>query len=145
PLAAGYLWLALLWLLFGSRVPEHPHKPSTTSGAIQRAWNDATPLGRALVLSFLAYLLGVVSVALFSRIATASPVESFNQTAWSSDTDSFVYVESSKRRSWLQRLRRPLLSRPLLADLTSWVERWHLENPMAVPQGAAFRLFVEYL
>src|SRR4051812_9365867 len=59
PLATGYMYLVLLWLLLGSRIP--PKDEAT--GIISRVYEIEGTLGTTAliaVLSFVAYLLGTI-------------------------------------------------------------------------------------
>jgi hypothetical protein len=59
PLAAGYLWLAGLWLLLADIVPPR----STATGVVAHVYSLTHDLGRGVILaavSFTAYLIGAV-------------------------------------------------------------------------------------
>jgi hypothetical protein len=60
PLAAGYLWLAFLWLATGG-LPDVADSPLVRS--VQRLLAGAGPLASVAALALVAYLTGVVSVA----------------------------------------------------------------------------------
>ena len=63
PLAAGYLWLLAAWLLFYDEIPSREE----ATGAVDAFYglnDEATAIGLAIALSFLAYLIGSLSQAL---------------------------------------------------------------------------------
>jgi hypothetical protein len=62
PLAAGYLWLAALWVLFAHDVPARPDAEGPWADAY-RFVDAASVFGLAAAISFAAYLIGTLSVA----------------------------------------------------------------------------------
>ncbi|MEU6729094.1 hypothetical protein ABZ917_35775 [Nonomuraea wenchangensis] len=68
PLAAGYLWLAFAWLVWARHLPE----PGQASGLLADLYKAAEAIGLtgvAIATSFAAYLIGIISVSVSSRIS----------------------------------------------------------------------------
>lgn len=62
PLAAGYLWLAFIWLIAGPHVPE-ASEASDLARRILELFDDVETIGGGIAVSFAAYLVGAVSQA----------------------------------------------------------------------------------
>src|SRR6185437_6366160 len=62
PLAAGYLWLAAVWILFAHDVPAR-HDADGAWADAYRFVDAASVFGLAAAISFAAYLIGTLSVA----------------------------------------------------------------------------------
>jgi hypothetical protein len=60
PLAAGYTWLLAAWLLYGSDASQHP---TGVTLDLKRLHEQVSTAGSAVALSFVAYLIGVFSIA----------------------------------------------------------------------------------
>lgn len=101
PLAAGYLWLAALWLEFGSRIDlEERGKPTAfASSSAYRAWLHLQRPGQAVVTSFVAYLIGAGM--------------------------SEIYPTTFLRRRG--RVGRPV-STEAFSGLESWLDEWRLAH-----------------
>ncbi len=67
PLAAGYLWLASLWVLWGRKQSGLDHD-SGLAGDVYRLAKSAGPLATAVALSFAAYVIGVLWWALYAWV-----------------------------------------------------------------------------
>jgi hypothetical protein len=65
PLAAGYLWLLFGWLLLHNTF-EDMDQNSGPLGAVIELAHNASPAGVVIAISFLAYLVGCLSQAVFS-------------------------------------------------------------------------------
>jgi hypothetical protein len=68
PLAAGYLWLAAIWVWFAHVLPSSPNE---ATGFLKRVYELAGAAGRpaiGIALSFTAYLLGVLMTEIVGRI-----------------------------------------------------------------------------
>lgn len=63
PLAAGYIWLAFGWLVWGRHFPDLKHSTGLLK-EIQTLGHSAGTPSVGVALSFAAYLIGVLSVAL---------------------------------------------------------------------------------
>jgi hypothetical protein len=66
PLAAGFLWLAALWLLLEPRWARGSDAEGVV-GSVNRLMGMLSLVGQGVVLSFAAYIVGSLSVFLFSR------------------------------------------------------------------------------
>lgn len=64
PLAAGYIWLLALWLVFERALPDRSSGDDLVT-SIYRLGDLFSIIGIGVVLSFLAYLLGSLSTSLF--------------------------------------------------------------------------------
>src|SRR5262245_47290536 len=65
PLAAGYLWLASLWVLWG-RKQSGLDQDTGLAGDVYRLAKSAGPVATAVALSFAAYVIGVLWWALYT-------------------------------------------------------------------------------
>jgi hypothetical protein len=65
PLAAGYLWVFLCWLLFADRLPDDAASASSPLREVYELAALTGPVGLAVAASFAAYLIGILSVAVF--------------------------------------------------------------------------------
>jgi hypothetical protein len=64
-LAAGFLWLTVLWLIFHSYIPERDEATGPIA-ALYEAGDALSAIGFGIALSFLAYLIGSLSEGLFN-------------------------------------------------------------------------------
>lgn len=72
PLAAGYLWLAAWWIAFAGDVPSR----GQATGLAHVAYlfiDKVSPVGFAVAVGFVAYLIGVLSVALADWLVKQFP------------------------------------------------------------------------
>lgn len=72
PLSAGYLWIALIWLVLGPHIPP----PSEAQGLTRRVlefFQDVGAIGGGVALSFAAYLIGAVSQAMLDPLLRRIP------------------------------------------------------------------------
>jgi hypothetical protein len=69
PLAAGYLWLAAAWIAFSHELPAHPHKATGLVAVGYHLRDAASPFGIAAAISFAAYIVGTLSVAISDAIS----------------------------------------------------------------------------
>jgi hypothetical protein len=60
PLAAGYTWLLVAWLLYGSDASQHP---TGVALDLKRLHETISTAGAAVALGFVAYMIGVFSIA----------------------------------------------------------------------------------
>lgn len=91
PLAAGYVWLVDLWLIFGGRIPSREE----ATGIVAKLYaldGVISQVGFVLALSFVAYLLGAISgsgsailIKLLRRLPGSREV--FNRYGESLDTE----------------------------------------------------------
>jgi hypothetical protein len=72
PLAAGYLWVFLCWLVLADRLPEDPAKAAAPLRQIYELAALAGPVSLAVAASFAAYLTGILSVAVFRMVGRAA-------------------------------------------------------------------------
>jgi hypothetical protein len=73
PLAGGVLWILLVWLAFGDRVPTR-REVELRGGVLSRLYEADTvvsQLGRGVLFGVAAYLLGSLAVAATSRFSEA--------------------------------------------------------------------------
>ncbi|MEV4376959.1 hypothetical protein [Streptosporangium sp. NPDC049644] len=63
PLAAGYLWAALIWLIWGRHLPDASHATDVLSDLYALSKN-ISPIAIGIAASFLAYLIGILSISL---------------------------------------------------------------------------------
>jgi hypothetical protein len=66
PLAAGYTWLLVVWLLYGSDASQHP---TGVALDLRRLHDTVSTAGAAVALGFVAYMIGVFSIAATSVLA----------------------------------------------------------------------------
>jgi len=66
PLAAGYTWLLVAWLLYGSDASQHP---SGLAVDLKRLHETVSSAGAAVAVGFVAYIVGVFSIALTGVLA----------------------------------------------------------------------------
>jgi hypothetical protein len=67
PLAAGYLWLAAGWLFFAPRLPASVNDAHGVLKDIYRVVDASSPVAVAAGVSFIAYMLGILSTGLLKR------------------------------------------------------------------------------
>jgi hypothetical protein len=67
PLSAGYLWLAAGWLYFAPQLPASVDEAQGVLKDIYRVVHASDPIAVAAGLTFLAYMLGILSTGLLSR------------------------------------------------------------------------------
>lgn len=79
PLAAGFVWMVAVWFAFEPRWDRADHNDGFVASA-NRLIATVNLLGQAVVLPFVAYLLGSFSVFVFSRILLAR----LHPSLWSS-------------------------------------------------------------
>jgi hypothetical protein len=60
PLAAGYTWLLVAWLLYGSDASQHP---TGVALDLKRLRETISTAGAAVAVGFVAYMIGVFSIA----------------------------------------------------------------------------------
>jgi hypothetical protein len=60
PLAAGYTWLFVAWLLYGSDASQHP---TGVALDLKRLHETVSTAGAAVAVGFVAYMIGVFSIA----------------------------------------------------------------------------------
>ena len=60
PLAAGYTWLLVAWLLYGSDASQHP---TGVALDLKRLHETVSTAGAAVAVGFVAYMIGVFSIA----------------------------------------------------------------------------------
>src|SRR5262245_23912691 len=70
PLAAGFVWMVAVWFVFEPRW-DRGDRTSGFVASANRLIEVLNLLGQAVVLSFVAFLLGSFSVFLFSRVLLA--------------------------------------------------------------------------
>jgi hypothetical protein len=68
PLAAGYLWLAAGWLYFAPQLPVSVNDADGVLKDIYRVAGASNPVAIAAGLTFIAYLLGILSTGPLNRI-----------------------------------------------------------------------------
>ncbi len=66
PLAAGYTWLLVAWLVYGSDASQHP---TGLALDLRRLHDTVSTAGAAVALGFVAYMIGVFSIALTGVLA----------------------------------------------------------------------------
>ena len=99
PLATGYIWLLTFWLW----IPSHfKHVPPTSGvpGDVTHLVHYAGRVGVGVAISFVAYLIGILSQALnspFSRLGTLNVY-----------LPSIIQSRINQLRNWLNRLRERL-------------------------------------
>jgi uncharacterized protein YjbI with pentapeptide repeats len=71
PLAAGYIWLSALWLVFRSSLPPRA-EPTGIIGAIYSLATAADAITVGIVASFTAYLVGSLSQGVFDDLLRAA-------------------------------------------------------------------------
>jgi hypothetical protein len=80
PLSAGYLWLVTGWLYFAPQLPASAANSTGVMHDVYRVIEAASPAAIGVGLSFLAYLVGILSTGLLTRpvrvavMATAFPL-----------------------------------------------------------------------
>lgn len=67
PLAGGYLWLLLIWLVVDPERPEA--EEGGFYGRLEEVANALPPVGQAIAVSIAAYLIGSLLTSLFLRLA----------------------------------------------------------------------------
>ena len=123
PLAAGYLWMAFLWLVLRTRIPG----AQEADGIIGGIYEISAAAGRPAVLaavSFLAYVAGVLSAAVSGFLLAL-----FSQ---STATASIRVTEARRRAARLIRWLDPARRRPFYHGPTATTERF--ESPIALGQ-----------
>ena len=68
PLAAGYLWLAAGWLYFAPQLPASVNDADGVLKDIYRVADASNPVAIAAGLTFIAYLLGILSTGLLTPV-----------------------------------------------------------------------------
>jgi hypothetical protein len=68
PLAAGYLWLAAGWLYFAPQLPASVNDANGVLKDIYRVADASNPVAIAAGLTFIAYLLGILSTGLLTPV-----------------------------------------------------------------------------
>jgi hypothetical protein len=63
PLAAGYLWLAAGWLYFAPELPASVNEAWGVLKDIYRVIQASSPVAVAAGLTFVAYVIGILSAA----------------------------------------------------------------------------------
>ena len=74
PLAAGYLWLAAGWLYFAPQLPASVNDADGVLKDIYRVVDASNPIAVAAGLTFIAYLLGILSTGLLTRLVPIIPL-----------------------------------------------------------------------
>ena len=71
PLAAGYLWLIAIWLIWS-----HPARAGMWGGwqALRDVRGQVSPLGKGVALTFAAYVVGILTAPLIRLAALVSAV-----------------------------------------------------------------------
>jgi hypothetical protein len=64
PLAAGYLWLLTVWLALAEHVPDRDEATTGLFSSVYRLDDLVTAIGLGVALSFVAYVLGMLSQGL---------------------------------------------------------------------------------
>lgn len=108
PLAAGYLWLLALWLVYSNDSPDR-HDADSVVDRLLELEGVATEFGVAIAVSFVAYLIGSL-------------------TEWGTTAVLRTFV--SKRFAWLEYWARDNAMLKLSDDksIDKMVVRAHLEN-----------------
>jgi hypothetical protein len=70
PLAAGYLWLAAGWLYFAPQLPASVNDANGVLKDIYRVADASNPVAIAAGLTFIAYLLGILSTGLLTPVVS---------------------------------------------------------------------------
>ncbi|MFF3669865.1 hypothetical protein [Microtetraspora malaysiensis] len=78
PLAAGYLWLAVVWLQWGIGLP-HPGQAQGVLAEVYRMGEAAGPAPVGVAVSFVAYLVGALSVSLTTRALVIGEHDRFSR------------------------------------------------------------------
>jgi hypothetical protein len=121
PLAAGYLWLAGLWLAFGDHINEV--RPASTDSA-DRAWTYLGVPGQIGLVSFAAYVIGSASAEL-NLIDILKPLLGYPGTA----TTMKQFEVSTRQRVWESLWYTPPKVSPLvIRELVGWVRAWERQN-----------------
>ena len=120
PLAAGYLWLFLLWLVWGDSVPSRDE----AEGALGRVY-DLEPLYKSIgvvaVLSVLAYIVGSLAnvAASFAARAALNLIEKFRRRL-----PSYRRTHKSGVKPWMSRFELNLLLSDVgKTELREWAWR----------------------
>jgi hypothetical protein len=83
PLAAGYLWLVVVWVVFEPAVPERAAADGVMA-SLYRAGDVLSVLGLGIALSFAAYLLGSLSTSILTPL-----LRGLFPLAWHVESDRF--------------------------------------------------------
>jgi hypothetical protein len=67
PLAAGYLWLAAAWLYYAPRLPASTNEAQGILKDVYRVVSVSNPAMVAAGLTFVAYILGILSTGLLTK------------------------------------------------------------------------------
>jgi hypothetical protein len=67
PLAAGYVWLGVVWVAWGRNQTGLAEEPGL-AGDVYRLGKSAGPLATAAALSFVAYLIGILAIAVGAMV-----------------------------------------------------------------------------
>ena len=128
PLAAGYLWLAAGWLYFAPQLPASVNDADGVLKDIYRVADASNPVAIAAGLTFIAYLLGILSTGLltpvmsivsFLLIAPILLISLAVSTIRQSITDfadDDLWASVTRRRRWTTRADRKF---DLLAERAS--------------------------
>jgi hypothetical protein len=90
PLAAGYIWLLNIWLLFGDDIPSQ-EEASGAFESLYRLGKFVPQLGKGIAISFVAYLIGALSQSASNSLLGG----------WRRFIDRVI--DAQNPRSWLMR------------------------------------------
>jgi hypothetical protein len=77
PLAAGYLWLTVLWLIFGASLPTRTEVKSSPLERLHELGPLVSDIGRAVIVSVAAYLVGSVAIDAQRSLLTLGRLDAF--------------------------------------------------------------------
>lgn len=121
PLAAGYLWIAFLWLILRTRIP----RAAEADGLIGGIYEISSAAGRPAVLaalSFLAYVTGVLSAAVSGFLLAL--------ISQSTTTASIRVSEVRRRAARFIRWLDPARQKPFYQGPSASTERF--DSPIAL-------------
>ncbi len=99
PLAAGYLWLVTIWLVAAEHIPDEDEAKGLFE-SVYRLGDLVTAIGLGIALSFVAYVVGMLSVTLFDAIVKTPLRGTTDLTATSLAARGFISKRA--KRSLLQ-------------------------------------------
>ena len=114
PLAAGYLWLATVWVWFAQNLPG---SPSDATGFLKKVYELAGVAGRpaiGIALSFAAYLIGAMATEISNRLLRA-PIRSIQRLG------GYLGYRGGNIYKRLSIFRRPMESHPSFNPITDEV------------------------
>jgi hypothetical protein len=116
PLAAGYLWLAALWLVCGSRITDlgEGAEASFASRNAHLAWDYMGRPGQAVALTFAAYIVGSAATDF-----TKGTVGSLLREMW-----AHALLPGATQPS-------DVVSKGVKENLALWLRQWETDHPEA--------------